>query len=93
MSCQVPQLYSSSQSEMLKRGVGALLLGIDEIRDCPHSAGERTEAPGVSEVEPQREVQGWDHTRECVVLSPLLCCLARVPERSRLPEFPSFKLM
>lgn len=77
MSCQVPQLDSSSQSEMLKWRVGALLLGIDEIRDCPHSAGERTEAPGVSEVEPQRGVQGWDpHPGESGAES-LLCCLAR----------------
>lgn len=71
----MPQLDSSSQSDA-ETGVGALVLGIDEMGDWPHSAGERTTAPGASEVEPQRGVQGWDPHPECVVPSPLLCCSA-----------------
>lgn len=75
-------------------GVGALSLRIDEGWDCPHWAGERTEAPGVSEVESQQEVQGWDPLPGlCGAESRAFCCWTRVPERSRLPEFPSFKLM
>lgn len=45
------QLYSSSQLEMLKCGENKLLLRIDEVWDYLHSAGEKTEVLGVSDVE------------------------------------------